>query len=153
MFGKKTAIIFFSHQGHTKRLVESFPVEEGDLIYEIKPAQEYPSAYFKTLPVAKAEFKGDIFSEISSKQIDLANYDNILLGFPIWYSTAPRIIFTFLKDNEMGGKKVYPFCTSTMGGISKAVSDIRNFCPDSDVKKGKRIKKYSEETLKGLLNS
>ena len=55
MFGKKTAVIYFSHTGVTKKLVEKFPLEEGDKAIELIPSVPYPKSYFKTLARAKAE--------------------------------------------------------------------------------------------------
>lgn len=154
MFGKKVAVVYFSRLGTTKEIAQAFPLEEGDKIYEIKPVQEYPSSFFKAMAASKVENKTGEFPEIIKDDIDLSKYDNILIGFPIWYATAPRIIFSFLRENDMSEKTLFPFCTSHLAGVEQATADIREFYKKQNVnvKDGKRFKKYSEQEIKELLD-
>ena len=39
-------------------------------------------------------------------------YDTILVGYPIWWHTAPMIIGTFLESYDLTGVEVYPFTQS-----------------------------------------
>lgn len=36
----------------------------------------------------------------------MSSYDEILLGFPIWWYVAPTIINTFLEAYDFSGKKI-----------------------------------------------
>jgi flavodoxin len=151
MFGKKTAVIYFSHTGVTKELVGKFPVEEGDKVIELIPSTPYPKSFFKTLARAKAEIEGNIPVDLENGKQDLGLYERILIGFPIWFWTCPKAVTSFINENDLRGKTIYPFCTS--GGIqmTEAVDEIKRNAKGATVKRGMRFKRYSEETLVQLL--
>jgi flavodoxin len=148
MLGKKTAVIYFSHTGVTKNLVEKFPLEEGDRTIEIIPSEPYPKSYFKTLARAKVEIEGGVSVEIRNGKQDLALYDRILIGFPIWFWTCPKAVISFIKENDLRGKTIYPFCTSGGIDITEAVDEIKRNATGATVMRGMRFKKrYSEDAL------
>ena len=76
---------------------------------------------------------------IAGDGIDISSYDTVIIGYPIWWGTMPRIINTFLDTCDLSGKTVLPFCTSGSSGVSKSVSDQRSAEPDADVKDGLRV--------------
>jgi len=151
MFGKKTAVIFFSRTGVTKGLVEKFPLEEGDLKVELIPSAPYPKSYFKTLARAKAEIEGNVSVDLKNAKQDLRVYERILVGFPIWFWTCPKAVTSFITENDLRGKTIYPFCTSGGIEITEATDEIKRNAEGATVKKGKRFKKYSEEALREWL--
>ena len=147
MLGQKTAVVYFSRTGVTKGLVEKFPLEEGDRVVELIPSDPYPKSYFKTLARAKVEIEGGASVGLKNGKQDLGYYDRILIGFPIWFWTCPKIITAFISENDLRGKTVYPFCTSGGIDITEAVDEIKRTAKGATVKKGLRFKKYSEEAL------
>ncbi|MBQ9075752.1 MAG: NAD(P)H-dependent oxidoreductase [Mogibacterium sp.] len=151
MFGKKTAVIYFSRSGVTRSLVEKFPLEEGDRTIELIPSDPYPKSYFKTLARAKVEIEGNADVGLENGKQDLGLYDRILIGFPIWFWTCPKIIKSFLAENDLRGMTIYPFCTSGGIDITEAVDEIKRNADGATVKKGMRFRKYSEEALKKWL--
>ena len=151
MLGKKTAVIYFSRTGVTKGIVDKFPIEEGDRIIEIIPSVPYPKSYFKTLARAKAEIEGNVSVDLENAKQDLGNYERILIGFPIWFWTCPKAVTSFISENNLKGKTIYPFCTSGGIQITEAVDEIKRTADGAIVKKGIRFKKYSEDTLLKLL--
>ena len=152
MFGKKTAVIYFSRSGVTRSLVEKFPLEEGDRTIELIPSDPYPKSYFKTLARAKVEIEGNADVGLENGKQDLGLYDRILIGFPIWFWTCPKIIKSFLMANDLRGMTIYPFCTSGGIDITEAVDEIKRNADGATVKKGMRFRKYSEEALKKWLD-
>ena len=151
MLGKKTAVIYFSRSGVTKGLAEKFPLEEGDRLIELIPSKPYPKSYFKTLARAKVEIEGGADVEIENGKQDLALYDRILIGFPIWFWTCPKIIVSFIRENDLRGRTIYPFCTSGGIDITEAVDEIKRNAGGATVKRGIRFKKYSEDVLREWL--
>ena len=147
MFGKKTAVIYFSRTGVTKGLVEKFPLEEGDRTIELIPSVPYPKSYFKTLARAKAEIEGNVSVDLENAKQNLRDYERILIGFPIWFWTCPKAVTSFIKENNLKGKTIYPFCTSGGIDITEAVDEIKRTAEGAVVKKGKRFRKYSEEAV------
>ena len=53
-------------------------------------------------------------------KIDMADYDEIFLGFPIWWGNAPKIINTFLESYDFSGKIITPFATSGGSGYGRS---------------------------------
>lgn len=80
---------------------------------------------------------------------DIAAYDTVYVGFPIWWGRMPKIMFTFFDACDFSGKTIKPFCTSGGSGISAAVSEIRGLEPDAVVEEGLRVR--SESQLDGWL--
>ena len=151
MFGKKTAVIYFSRSGVTKGIVDNFPLEEGDRVIELIPSVPYPKSYFKTLARAKAEIEGNVSVDLENPKQDLRGFERILIGFPIWFWTCPKAVTSFISENNLKGKTIYPFCTSGGIQITEAVDEIKRTAEGAIVKKGIRIKRYSEDTLIRLL--
>ena len=151
MFGKKTAVIYFSRSGVTKGIVDNFPLEEGDRVIELIPSVPYPTSYFKTLARAKAEIEGNVSVDLENPKQDLRGFERILIGFPIWFWTCPKAVTSFISENNLKGKTIYPFCTSGGIQITEAVDEIKRTAEGAIVKKGIRFKRYSEDTLIRLL--
>ena len=72
-------------------------------------------------------------------QTNMAQYDVVLLGYPIWHGQAPRIISTFLESHDLSGKTIVPFCTSHSSGIGSSDDDLHSLAPDADWLDGQRF--------------
>ena len=66
-------------------------------------------------------------------------YDTVVMGFPIWYNTAPTIVNTFIEENDLHGKKVYVFVTSGATGVDKSFKDLKKTYPNLYFISGKRF--------------
>ena len=69
----------------------------------------------------------------------IEEYDKVIIGFPVWWYTAPSIINTFIESVDLSGKTIKAFCTSGGSGIDKCVSDLHDTYPELDFKKGMRF--------------
>lgn len=76
--------------------------------------------------------------KISNSIDNFENYDTIILGYPIWWSTMPKLINTFLESYDFTGKTIMPFCTSGGSSIDTSVSAIKSECPNATVIDGFR---------------
>ena len=140
----RTLVAFFSATGATKRLAEKIANTICADIFEIKPLVEYtkddlkwPSRNNRTC----MEMKNKRFRpRISNGYVDLDEYDEIFLGFPIWYFTAPTIINTFIEQNNFAGKKVYVFVTSGVNTVDKSIKDLQTAYPYINFVSGKRFR-------------
>lgn len=140
--GSNSLVVYFSATGNTKTLAEKIADLSGSDIYEIVPEIPYTSEdlnYNDSNSRANRE-QNDATARpaISGSIENFEDYDVILLGYPIWWGTMPKIINTFLESYDFSGKTIMPFCTSGSSGISTSVSAIRNTCPNSVVTGGFR---------------
>lgn len=153
----KILVAYFSCTGTTKAVAEKIAELTGGDLYEIVPEDPYTSADFNynnnncranremNDPSARPAIAGD--------NIDLSAYDTVIIGYPIWWGTMPRIINTFLDTYDLSGKTVLPFCTSGSSGISRSVSDIKSAEPGANVKDGLRASGANDRNLESWLRS
>ena len=148
----KTLVAFFSASGNTKRVAEKLAAAIDSDLYEIKPAVPYTSADLNwrdkssrsSVEMDDPTSRPAIIDDLKN----LAEYDTVYLGFPIWWNQAPRLINTFLEKYNLSGKTVIPFATSGSSSISNAESELRKAYPDVNWQKGKLMNGVTEEDIK-----
>ena len=150
-------VIYFSATGNTKALAETIAeTAEADLA-EIIPAEPYTSDdlnYNNDSCRANQELNSDARPAIEPLDVDIAQYDVILLGYPIWWGQCPPVVRTFLESYDLSGKTIMPFCTSGSSGIGASLSKIRELAPDSTVTEGFRgTASTTNEQINEWLNS
>ena len=122
---KDTAVVYFSGTGNTKKVAEKLAEELPADIYEIETAEAYTNDdldYNNDSCRANQEIDNESARpEIGSDLSAILDYENVYIGYPIWWRTRPRIIQTFLETYDLSGKTVYTFCTSGGSGIEQSV--------------------------------
>ena len=121
---KKTLVAVFSASGVTKRVGEEIARVAGADFYEIVPKDIYTSAdldWMNKKSRSSVEMNGpSARPQIADSALDMSPYDTVIVGFPIWWGVAPRIIDTFLESYDFSGKKIIPFCTSGGSGVGRS---------------------------------
>lgn len=140
----KTLIAYFSASGETARLATTIADVTGGDLFEIQPVSAYTAAdlnWNDRNSRSTIEMKDEKSRPaISNKIADMAQYDTLFVGFPIWWYQAPRIIETFLESYNFAGKTVVPFATSGGSGMGKTESILKACCaPDTKWLPGKRL--------------
>lgn len=108
----KTLVVYFSWSGNTEEMASYITEQtDGDLL-EIEPKAAYPADYNETGDIAKVERDENARPEIANLPASIDEYTTILVGYPIWWHTAPMIVGTFLENYDLTGKEVYPFTQS-----------------------------------------
>ena len=89
------------------------------------------------------------------KDIDahIENYDEIILGFPIWWYVAPTIINTCLEKYDFSGKKIVLFATSCGGGFGNTVSELQPSAPKADIREGRLLNNVSKHEIEQWVKS
>ena len=149
----KTLVTYFSATGATKRTAEKIAgVLDAD-IFEIKPVVKYTDDDLKWPSRDNRscmEMKNRKFRPLVSEKLQNAeDYDKIVIGFPVWYFTAPTIVNSFIEENNLDGKKAYVFVTSGATGVDKSLKDLKNAYPKVEFVSGKRFNGsfYKKEVL------
>lgn len=124
----KTLVAYFSASGITKSVAEELASKIGADTYEIKPVKPYTDADLNWMDKnsrSSIEMKDKSSRpEIIKDGLDVSGYDRILLGYPVWWYTAPTIINTFLEAYDFSGKKIIIWATSGGSGLGKAKNDL-----------------------------
>ena len=151
----KTLVAYFSASGVTKRVAEKVAdVLEAD-IFEIAPETPYSAAdldYMDKNSRSTIEMNDKSFRPPIKETIDVTEYDTIVIGFPVWWYTAPTIINTFIESCDMAGKTAVAFCTSGGTGISGCEKDLKNAYPEINWIPGKRLSgREGDDIIKSLI--
>jgi len=147
----KTLVAYFSASGVTAKVAQQIADVTGGDLHEIKPEQPYTSAdldWRDKNSRSSVEMK-DLSSRpaITGKISNMAEYDVVYVGFPIWWYTAPTIINTFMESYDFKGKTVIPFATSGGSGIDKACKDLKAAYHDVNWKDGKLLNRASKSEI------
>ena len=135
-------VTYFSASGVTKGIAEKIASENDYDIFEIVPEEIYtPEDLDWTNKNSRStiEMNDKSFRPPIADTTDVSGYDTVVIGFPVWWYTAPTIINTFIESVDLTGKTIKAFCTSGGSGIDKCVSDLAGAYPDLDFKKGLRL--------------
>ena len=139
----KTLTAYFSASGTTARTAKNLAQAAGADLYEIRPAVPYTQADLNWMDKksrSSVEMNDRSFRpELADKGADIAAYDRILLGFPIWWYVAPTIINTFLESYDFTGKEIILFATSGGSGLGKTVQALAPSCPGAAIREGKLL--------------
>ena len=140
---KKILVAYFSASGETAKLAKTIAGVVGGDLFEIVPKVPYTAADLNWMDKrsrSTAEMNDDNSRPaIASKLADIAQYDTVFVGFPIWWHQVPRIIETFLESYDFAGKTVIPFATSGGSGMGKTDSILKAVCPAAAWLSGKRL--------------
>lgn len=124
----KTLIAYFSATKTTERAAKTLASKLGYDTYEIKPVQPYTDADLNWMDKnsrSSVEMKDKSSRPaIVMDGLDVSGYDRILIGYPVWWYTAPTIINTFLESYDFSGKKIVLWATSGGSGLGKARIDL-----------------------------
>jgi flavodoxin len=136
----KKLIAYFSASGTTKTSAEKIAkLLNGDL-YEIKPAVKYETKDLNwNDPNSRTTIEcknRNCRPEMADKNANIANYDTILIGFPVWWYLAPNIILTFLESYDFTGKKVVIWGTSQSSHMGETMVEIRKIAKGANVVEG-----------------
>lgn len=86
--------------------------------------------------------------EIAAQCPNMAQYDTVFIGFPIWWYVAPSIINTFVERYDFSGKTLVPFATSGGSGLGRTVAGLKKLCPAANWNEGKLVNGMSEQALR-----
>ena len=90
---------------------------------------------------------------IANKLDNMADYDIVLIGFPIWWYVAPTIIDTFVESYDLSGKTIVPFATSGGSGMGKTVDVLSKLSPNAKWQTGKMANGISEKEIENWVNN
>ena len=134
----KNLVLYFSVYETTKLVAQEIAAQTGADLVEIEPVKPYDgnrSHYNSLARLAKQEHDEDMRPAIKNK-IDINSYDNIFIGYPMWWYTFPMIIYTLFDKNDFSGKTIIPFNTHMGSGDGGTYRTIAQLEPKATILKG-----------------
>ncbi|MBQ9587130.1 MAG: NAD(P)H-dependent oxidoreductase [Bacteroidales bacterium] len=129
----KTLVAYFSATGTTKAAAQKLAKEKNADLFEIAPEVPYSSADLDWRDKQSRSTK-EMQDKTSRPAIkgtcsNIADYDTVWIGFPVWWYTAPTIINTFIEAHDLSGKVINVFATSGGSGVSGSAKDLKKAYP------------------------
>lgn len=147
--GKKVLIAYFSRTGNSKKIAGYIQKSIGGDLVQIKTKKAYPSNYNQCVNQAEKELEDDIRPEITTHVKNFDKYDEVVIGYPIWWGMAPRAVCTFVEDYNWKGKTLIPFCTSNSSGVGDSAAELGRLCKGA--KRTKAFSAYDDDILNSSL--
>lgn len=148
----KVLVAYFSATGTTAEAARAVADATGGELYEIVPRQPYTSADLdwndrrsrssvemndpKSRPAIQ-ETKGNI-----------ADYDIVFIGYPIWWDLAPRAVNTFIESHDLNGKTVIPFATSGGSTLGNSAAALKRSYPALNWKEGRLLNRTDGKAVR-----
>ena len=130
-------VVYFTWSGHLDSMAHWIADETGGDILRVLAKNEYPESYDDTADRAKKEKDDGVRPEItvSLTAEQMAKYDTVFIGFPVWWYDLPMPMWTFLESVDLSGKTVHIFFSheGTSDGGS-ALSTIETLAKGATVK-------------------
>lgn len=155
--GSKPLVAYFSRSGNTRVIAGLIHRSMHTDLFEIIPDNPYPEDYLLTVEQAKQERDSGFKPVLKGNVSHMADYQTLYIGFPIWATSIPAVIRSFLSAYDLSGKTIIPFITHGGYGIGDSQSLVRQLAPSSEIKKPFVMQADSErqtmEKVKGWLNA
>ena len=151
-------VAYFSATNNTETVAGLIATELNADLYEIAPAIPYTSAdldYGNANSRTSQEMNDPAARPaISGSLENMAEYDVVFIGYPIWWGQAPKIISTFLEAYDFSGKTIVPFCTSSSSGIGSSATNLQDLTAEATWLAGQRFAgSASQAEVANWLNS
>lgn len=143
----KVLVVFYSQTSNTKQVADVLATQLGADLAEIVPVEPYDGDFYATIERGKKELDEGAFPEIQPLSCNVADYDVIFLGYPIWFGTYAPPVFTFLNQVDLSGKKIVPFCTFGSGGLDSSVKDLAKAEPEAEILPGYGVRAARLEAM------
>ena len=148
---KHILVAYFSATGTTARAAEKLADVTGGELYAITPVESYTSAdlYWNDKQSRSSVEMKDPKSRpaLKGKKENIADYDVVFIGYPIWWDLAPRVVNTFIESHNLKGKTVIPFATSGGSTLAGSASALKRSYHSLNWKEGRLLNPTDEKTI------
>lgn len=144
----KKLIVYFSYTGNTRKIANMIKNKLNCDILELKPVEPYSTDYQKVVDEEQNLEESNHLREYQDINVNLNDYDTIILGTPVWWYRETPVIRTFLKENDLSNKTIIPYATNA-GWLGKTFIEIKKLCQNSKVESEMNIvfESYSNELV------
>ena len=132
----KMLVLYYSQTSNTKTVAQEIATRLHADIEEITLVEPYDTAFQATIERCKADREKGITPEINPLKSNIADYDVVFIGYPIWFGTYAPPIATLLDKIDLSDKTVVPFCTFGSGGLESSIKDLDAKQPKAKIRPG-----------------
>ncbi len=121
----KTIVVYYSMEGNTDFAAKKIAERTGADLLHLEPEKAYPDSGFRKFFWGG---KSAVMAEtpaLKAYAFDPATYERVVFGFPVWASNVTPPLRTFIKDNDLGGKRFAAFACEGGSGAEKAFAKLK----------------------------
>ena len=133
-------VLYYSQTSNTKAVAEEIAKQLGADIEEIVPVNPYDGDFQATIERCMQEKEQGVITEIQPLASDINKYDVVFIGYPVWFGTYAPPVAAFLKQTDLSGRKIVPFCTFGSGGLESSVKELAEQQPNAEILPGYGIR-------------
>lgn len=152
----KILVAYFSATGTTTRAAEKVAQATGGELFAITPARPYTNAdldWHDKQSRSSVEMNDPKSRPaLKDQKENIADYDVIFIGYPIWWDLAPRVINTFIESHDLKGKTVIPFATSGGSSLTGSAAALKKTYPALNWKEGRLLNRADEKSIRAWLD-
>lgn len=142
----KAIVIYYSYSGNTRRVAEQIGKALSADLAAIQTVKPYTGSYDDVVDQGQREVNRGFLPKLRPLNIDLTQYDTVILGTPVWWYTFAPAMNSFLHDADLSGKRVYLFATNG-GWLGHTFRDFEKACRGADVRPGLNVRFNGDRQL------
>lgn len=112
--------------GTTEYIAAMIKDSVGGEIHRIEVQKPYPDDFDKVTEQNHQEMESDYLPPLKDSSLDMTDYDTVFIGYPVWATEVPQAVLSFLKEYDLSGKTVIPFCTHDGYGAGSSYETVEN---------------------------
>lgn len=142
--GKKVLIAYYSYSNNTRIVAQMLQAKVGGDLFAIEPATPYSTTDYRGVSAqGQREVRNGYKPALKNKVTNIAAYDVVVLGSPIWWGTIAPPVATFLAEHDLAGKTIVPYVTHGGYGAGTSFEDIASQAPQTKVLTGLSLDRRS----------
>ncbi|MEX2953068.1 flavodoxin [Serratia fonticola] len=119
--------------GSTQYVAQIIQKETGGDLFRIETVKPYPRQHDPLLKYAEQEVKDGARPELKEKIPNLADYNQVFVGYPIWWYKMPMVMYSFFEQHDFIGKTLIPFTTHGGSRFSDSLREIKRLQPNAQL--------------------
>jgi flavodoxin len=143
---RKILVAYFSHTGNTRELARYIQQQTGGDMFEIIPITPYSDDNDEAHAQARRDRDSRERPSLKTRIENMAQYDTIFLGFPVWLGTIPVPVAAFLEAYDFSGKRIIPFRSYGNHDSGQSDSAIKTLCSRSTILEALSVKRENVRT-------
>lgn len=117
---RRIAVIYFSKTGHTQSLAECVSDMTGAKLFRVETVDPYPEEYREATEIVKAEIENDIARPIKPLQVNLDEFDVVILMTPTWWHHVARPLQSWMESAKLADRTNLLILTANTHGAADA---------------------------------
>lgn len=132
----RAIVVYYSYSHTTQKLAEDIALLTDSPLLQLTPEKPYDLTYHGATKEVRQEIERGFCPKLNNVSSDVDSFDRIYIGSPNWFKTFAPPILSFLRQANLCGKTVIPFCTHGGGGFGNMIHDMRENCPSVTISDG-----------------